>query len=146
MMSVSAGAAPLYGTWTAFRPACALNSSPMRCPVAPVPDERLYDTIYQERYMGLPQENEAAYREGSALTFADRLRGNLLVVHGSGDDNVHYQGTERLVNKLVELGKPFDLMVYPNRTHSISEGEGTTLHVYSLLTRYLLTNLPAGGR
>jgi dipeptidyl-peptidase-4 len=114
--------------------------------VAPVPDERLYDTIYQERYMGLPQENEEAYREGSAITFADRLRGNLLVVHGSGDDNVHYQGTERLVNALVAANKPFSLMVYPNRTHCICEGDGTGLHLYSLLTRYLEQNLPAGGR
>jgi dipeptidyl-peptidase-4 len=114
--------------------------------VAPVPDERLYDTIYQERYMGLPQENEEAYREGSAITFADRLRGNLLVVHGSGDDNVHYQGTERLVNALVAANKPFTLMVYPNRTHCICEGDGTGLHLYSLLTRYLEQNLPAGGR
>jgi dipeptidyl-peptidase-4 len=114
--------------------------------VAPVPDERLYDTIYQERYMGLPQENEAAYREASAITYADRLRGNLLVVHGSGDDNVHYQGTERLVNALVAANRPFDLMVYPNRTHCICEGDGTGLHVYSLLTRYLELHLPAGGR
>jgi dipeptidyl-peptidase 4 len=114
--------------------------------VAPVPDIHLYDTIYQERYMGLPQENEAAYRDGSALTFADRLRGNLLVVHGSGDDNVHYQGTERLVNALVAANRPFNLMVYPNRTHCICEGEGTGLHLYSLLTRYLEQNLPARGR
>jgi dipeptidyl-peptidase-4 len=114
--------------------------------VAPVPDQRLYDTIYQERYMGLPQENEAAYREGSAITYADRLRGDLLVVHGSGDDNVHYQGTERLVNALVAANRPFDLMVYPNRTHCICEGDGTGLHLYSLLTRYLEQHLPAGGR
>jgi len=114
--------------------------------VAPVPDERLYDTIYQERYMGLPQENEAAYREGSPLTFADRLRGNLLVVHGSGDDNVHYQGTERLVNALVAANRPFTMMVYPNRSHCICEGEGTSLHLYSLLTRYLEQHLPAGAR
>jgi dipeptidyl-peptidase-4 len=114
--------------------------------VAPVPDQRLYDTIYQERYMGLPQENEAAYREGSAITYADRLRGDLLVVHGSGDDNVHYQGTERLVNALVAANRPFDLMVYPNRTHCICEGDGTGLHLYALLTRYLEQHLPAGGR
>ena len=93
--------------------------------VAPVPDERLYDTIYQERYMGLPQENEAAYHDGSPLFFADSLRGNLLVVHGSGDDNVHFQGTERLINALVAANRPFTLMVYPNRTHCICEGEGT---------------------
>jgi dipeptidyl-peptidase-4 len=114
--------------------------------VAPVADQRLYDTIYQERYVGLPQDNPKGYENGSPITYAAGLKGKLLVVHGEGDDNVHYQGTERLVNKLVELGKQFDMMVYPNRTHCICEGAGTTLHVYSLLTRYLLTNLPAGGR
>jgi dipeptidyl-peptidase-4 len=114
--------------------------------VAPVPDERLYDTIYQERYMGLPQENAAAYREGSPLFFADRLRGNLLLVHGSGDDNVHFQGSERLINALVAANRPFQLMVYPNRTHCICEGEGTSVHLYSLLTRYLVEHLPAGPR
>jgi dipeptidyl-peptidase-4 len=110
--------------------------------VAPVPDQRLYDTIYQERYMGLPQDNADGYRIGSPINFADGLQGRLLVVHGSGDDNVHYQGTERLVNRLVELGKPFDLMVYPNRTHAISEGPGTTAHIYHLIGRYLLDHLP----
>jgi dipeptidyl-peptidase-4 len=110
--------------------------------VAPVPDMRLYDTIYQERYMGLPQDNVEGYRIGSPINFADGLQGRLLVVHGSGDDNVHYQGTERLVNRLVELGKPFDLMVYPNRTHAISEGPGTTAHIYHLIGRYLLEHLP----
>jgi dipeptidyl-peptidase-4 len=114
--------------------------------VAPVPDERLYDTIYEERYMGLPQDNVDGYRRGSPITFAEGLRGKLLIVHGSGDDNVHYQGTERLVNRLVALGKPFDLMVYPNRTHAIREGPGTTVHLFSLLTRYLTEHLPAGGR
>ena len=114
--------------------------------VAPVPDERLYDTIYQERYMGLPQENEAAYRAGSPLFFADHLRGNLLLVHGSGDDNVHFQGSERLINALVAANRPFTLMVYPNRSHCICEGSGTTLHIYSLLTRYLEEHVPAGGR
>ena len=114
--------------------------------VAPVPDQKLYDTIYQERYMDLPQDNEQGYHDGSAINFADGLRGHLLVVHGSGDDNVHYQGTERLVNRLIELGKSFDLMVYPNRTHAIDEGTGTSLHLYRLLARYLLEHLPAGPR
>jgi dipeptidyl-peptidase-4 len=109
--------------------------------VAPVPDQRLYDTIYQERYMGLPKDNAEGYRLGSAINFADGLNGKLLIIHGSGDDNVHYQGTERLVNRLVELGKPFDLMVYPNRTHAISEGPGTTAHVYHLIARYFLDHL-----
>lgn len=114
--------------------------------VAPVPDQKLYDTIYQERYMGLPQENAEGYRIGSPINFAEGLEGKLLIVHGSGDDNVHYQGTERLVNRLIELGKPFDTMVYPNRTHSISEGPGTTPHVYRLIARYFLDHLPAGPR
>jgi dipeptidyl-peptidase 4 len=110
--------------------------------VAPVPDQTLYDTIYQERYMGLPKDNKEGYRLGSPIGFADGLKGRLLVVHGSGDDNVHYQGTERLVNRLVELGKPFDLMAYPNRTHAIAEGPGTTPHVYQLIARYFLDHLP----
>ena len=114
--------------------------------VAPVPDQRLYDTIYQERYMGLPQTNADGYKVGSPINFADGLAGKLLIVHGSGDDNVHYQGTERLVNRLVELGKPFDLMAYPNRTHAISEGPGTSLHVHSLIARYFLEHLPPGPR
>jgi len=110
--------------------------------VAPVPDQKLYDTIYQERYMGLPQQNTEGYRVGSPINFAEGLTGRLLLVHGSGDDNVHYQGTERLVNRLVELGKSFDLMVYPNRTHAIAEGPGTTAHVYQLIARYFLQHLP----
>jgi dipeptidyl-peptidase-4 len=114
--------------------------------VAPVPDQRLYDTIYQERYMGLPAGNEKGYRAGSPIHFADGLRGKLLVIHGSGDDNVHYQGTERLANRLIELKKPFDMMVYPGRSHSISEGRGTSLHVYSLIARYIVEHLPAGAR
>jgi len=114
--------------------------------VAPMADIRLYDTIYQERYYGLPQQNAADYTEGSSLTFADRLRGNLLVVHGSGDDNVHYASTERLVNALVAANRPFTMMAYPNRTHCICEGEGTSLHLYSLLTSYLQKNLPAASR
>jgi dipeptidyl-peptidase 4 len=114
--------------------------------VAPVPDQKLYDTIYQERYMGVPEQNAEGYQAGSPINFAEHLKGDLLIVHGSGDDNVHYQGTERLVNRLVELGKPFDLMVYPNRTHSISEGEGTTAHIYQLIGRYFVTHLPPGPR
>lgn len=114
--------------------------------VAPVPDQKLYDTIYQERYMGVPQENVAGYKVGSAINFAEGLQGKLLIVHGSGDDNVHFQGTERLINRLIELGKPFDMMMYPNRTHSISEGPGTTPHVYKLIARYFWQNLPAGPR
>jgi dipeptidyl-peptidase-4 len=114
--------------------------------VAPVPDQRLYDTIYQERYMGLPDDNAAGYKLGSAIHYASGLKGDLLIVHGTGDDNVHVQGTEILVNKLIELGKAFDLMLYPNRSHSISEGPGTTVHVYRKIARYFVDHLPPGGR
>jgi dipeptidyl-peptidase 4 len=112
--------------------------------VAPVSDERLYDTIYQERYMGLPSENAEGYRRGSPITFAAKLRGDLLIVHGTGDDNVHYQNTERLVNALVAANRPFTMMAYPNRSHCICEGEGTTLHLYGVLTSYLESHLFAG--
>ncbi|MGB0037151.1 MAG: S9 family peptidase [Candidatus Acidiferrales bacterium] len=110
--------------------------------VAPVADQRLYDTIYQERYMGLPKENASGYQSGSAINFAEGLRGNLLIVHSPDDDNVHFQGTELLINRLVELGKPFDFMEYPGRTHSLAEGPGTHYHLYSLLARYLEEHMP----
>jgi dipeptidyl-peptidase 4 len=112
--------------------------------VAPVPDQRIYDTIYQERYMGLPQENVAGYKAASAVNFAEGLQGKLLLSHGSGDDNVHFAGSELLVNRMIELGKSFDFMDYPNRTHAISEGPGTTLFVFKRLARHLVTYLPAG--
>jgi len=110
--------------------------------VAPVPDQRLYDTIYQERYMGLPQNNADGYQRGSAINFASGLKGSLLLVHGTGDDNVHFQGSQMLINKLVESGKQFSFMEYPNRTHAISEGPGTTIHLFSLLSGYLEEKLP----
>ncbi len=114
--------------------------------VAPVADWHYYDTIYEERYMGLPQQSPEAYREGSAVTHAAGLRGNLLIVHGTGDDNVHFQNTEAVANALVAANRPFTMMVYPNRTHCICEGEGTTLHLYSLLTRYLGEHVAPGPR
>jgi dipeptidyl-peptidase-4 len=115
--------------------------------VAPVPDLRLYDTIYQERYMGLPEGGgEEFYKQSSPITYADNLKGNLLIVHGTGDDNVHYQGTERLINKLIAGNKTFSMMAYPNRTHGISEGENTTRHLYTLLTDFLKRNLPADAK
>jgi dipeptidyl-peptidase-4 len=109
--------------------------------VAPVPDQKLYDTIYQERYMGTPEGNADGYKKGSPINFAEGLKGKLLIVHGSGDDNVHFQGTQEMINRLVELDKPFDFMEYPNRTHAISEGKGTSVHVFSLIARYLEEHL-----
>jgi dipeptidyl-peptidase-4 len=113
--------------------------------VAPVTDQRVYDTIYSERLMGLPSENAAGYTEASAVTYADRLRGNLLLVHGSGDDNVHFQNSELMINALVAAGKPFTLMAYPNRTHCLCEGHNTRRHVFELLTRYLHEHVGVGA-
>src|SRR5262249_11847246 len=89
--------------------------------IASVPNMRLLHTIYQERYMGLPADNVDGYRNGSPLTFANQLKGNLLLVHGTGDDNCHYQGAEALMNEFIRFNKPFRMMSYPNRSHGISE-------------------------
>ena len=114
--------------------------------VAPVTHEKFYDTIYTERYMGLPDDNAEGYEQSAPLTFANQLEGSLLVVHGSGDDNVHYQNTEALINELVRHTKQFDVMVYPNRSHGIFEGQGTRRHLYELLTGYLNENLEPGPK
>ncbi len=103
---------------------------------APVTDQRLYDAIYQERYSGLLEEYAEGYREASPITHARHLEGELLLIHGTGDDNVHYQASERLINELVKHNKQFAFMSYPNRSHSISEGEGTELHMYTMMTRH----------
>lgn len=114
--------------------------------IAPVANQLLYDNIYQERYMGLPQENKEDFIKGSPVTHAKNLRGNLLIIHGTGDDNVHYQGTELLINELVKNVKTFQMMSYPNRTHSINEGPGTSKHLSSLFTSYLKEHCPGGGK
>ena len=114
--------------------------------VAPVPNQRLYDTIYQERYMGLPKDNVNGYLEGSPINYAHQLAGKLLLVHGTGDDNCHYQGTEALIDELIRHKKPFTMMAYPNRSHSIREGAGTTVHLRELLTRFLNENLAPGPK
>jgi len=105
-----------------------------------------YDNIYEERYMGLLPDDSAYYEAGSSINHVEGLRGNLLIVHGSGDDNVHYQNQERLINALVAHQKQFSMMEYPNRTHGISEGKGTTQHLYTLLTDFLETHCPPGAR
>jgi dipeptidyl-peptidase-4 len=108
---------------------------------APVPDKHLYDSIYQERYSGLLEDNAENYVEFSAITHAAKLEGKLLLVHGTGDDNVHYQGSERLINELVKHNKQFDLMAYPNRRHGIVEGDGTSLHLNTMRSKYFMDNL-----
>ena len=105
--------------------------------VAPVGDQLLYDNIYQERYMGLPSENREDFVAGSPVTYASQLTGNLLLVHGTGDDNVHYQNAEVVINELIKHNRPFDMMSYPNRSHGIYEGKNTRRHLYQLLTRYI---------
>ena len=114
--------------------------------VAAVANQLTYDNIYQERYMGPPQQTKADYIKGSPVTYAKNLQGNLLYIHGTGDDNVHYQNAEMLLNELIKYNKQFQFMAYPNRTHGISEGEGTTKHLRTLYTEYLLKYCPPGGR
>ncbi|HWB24717.1 MAG TPA: S9 family peptidase [Chitinophagaceae bacterium] len=105
-----------------------------------------YDNIYQERYMGIPQESMADFVKGSPITYAKNLRGHLLYIHGTGDDNVHYRNAEMLLNELIKYNKVFQFMAYPNRTHSISEGEGTRRHLSTLYTSYLKEYCPPGAR
>jgi dipeptidyl-peptidase 4 len=114
--------------------------------IAAVANQLSYDNIYQERYMGLPQENREDFVKGSPITYAKNLKGNLLYIHGTGDDNVHYQNAEMLVNELVKYNKQFQFMAYPNRTHNISEGPGTSQHLAALYTSYLRTHCPGGGK
>lgn len=109
--------------------------------VAPVTDLKLYDTIYEERYMGLPSENPEAYRLGSPITFANQLKGKLLLIHGTADDNVHFQNSEVLVNELIKHHKKFTFFPYPNRSHGIFEGANTTRHLYENSTDFILNNL-----
>jgi dipeptidyl-peptidase-4 len=113
--------------------------------IAFVSNQLFYDTAYQERYMGLPDDNEEGYTQGSPVTFAHQLEGNLLMIHGTADDNVHFQSFQVLANELIKEKKHFTMMAYPNRSHSISEGEGTARHLRDLMTRYLHENLPVGG-
>ena len=114
--------------------------------VAAVSNQLTYDNVYTERYMGLPQENPEDYKQSSPITFAGNLKGNLLIVHGTGDDNVHYQNAEMLINELIRKNKQFTMMAYPNRSHGIYEGRNTTVHLYTLMTNYLMKNCPPGGR
>lgn len=112
--------------------------------IAPVANQLTYDNIYQERYMGLPQENKDDFIKGSPMTYAKNLKGQLLYVHGTGDDNVHYNNADMLINELIKYGKQFQMMSYPNRTHGISEGEGTNAHLSALFTNYLKQHCPPG--
>jgi dipeptidyl-peptidase 4 len=114
--------------------------------IAAVGNQLFYDNIYQERYMGLPQENKQDFINGSPITHASKLEGKLLYIHGTGDDNVHYSNAEVLINQLVKHNKQFQFMAYPNRSHSLAEGEGTWEHLTTLYTNFLRANCPAGAR
>lgn len=114
--------------------------------VAPVTDIALYDTIYQERYCGDPRKVPEVYRQCSPITFAANLKVPLLLVHGTGDDNVHFQHSERLFDELVKQGKLFEYLAYPNRTHALREREGTRKHLYGSLADFLQRRVPAGPR
>jgi dipeptidyl-peptidase-4 len=114
--------------------------------IAFISDQKIYDNIYQERYMNLPVNNEEGYRDGSPITHAKNLQGNLLLIHGSGDDNCHYQSCQLLVNELIKQNKYFTMIDYPMRTHSINERENTTMHLRMTMLNFLKKNLPAGAK
>ena len=105
--------------------------------VAPVTSWRFYDTVYTERYMRTPQENASGYDENSPLNFAALLEGDYLLIHGTGDDNVHVQNAMRMANALIENDKAFDYFVYPDRTHGIYEGKNTRLHLFKKMTTFI---------
>jgi dipeptidyl-peptidase-4 len=109
--------------------------------VSPVTHWALYDNVYTERFNGLITDNREGYDRGSPLSYVKGFKGTLLLIHGSGDDNVHYQNSEMLINALVAAGRPFEMMEYPNRTHCICQGQGTQAHLFDLASRFLDRNL-----
>jgi dipeptidyl-peptidase 4 len=114
--------------------------------IAAVDNQLNYDNIYQERYMGLLPDDKHYFVDNSPLAHAKKLKGNLLLIHGTGDDNVHFNNAEQMINELVKHNKPFQLMTYPNRSHSINEGEGTSKHLATIFTKFLKENCAPGGR
>jgi len=108
--------------------------------VAPVSDLHLYDDIWTERYMGLPDENKTGYKTANALNYADQLKGHLLIIHGTGDDNVHFQNSLQMINELQKKLKQFDLMIYPDKRHDIA-GRSSQLHLFILISNYFFNNL-----
>ncbi len=114
--------------------------------VVPKPQPHLYNAWFQEIYMQTREVNPEGYEKSAAINYADGLQGNLLIIHGTGETNTHLEIVEGLVDKLIELGKPFDYMAYPNRNHGIQEGKGTSLHMRMHMVRYLVTHLPPGPK
>ena len=109
--------------------------------VAPVTSWRFYDTVYTERFLRTPQENPGGYDDNSPVNYADKLQGNYLLVHGTGDDNVHVQNSYRMINSLIEANKQFDMFIVPDRTHSIYKGKNTRLNLYTKMTNFVEEHL-----
>jgi dipeptidyl-peptidase-4 len=108
--------------------------------VAPVTSWRFYDNIYTERYMRTPQENKVGYDDNAPLNFVDRIKGKFLIIHGTADDNVHFQNSVQMIEAMVQKGIDFESAYYPNKNHSISGGN-TSYHIYSKMTDWLIKNL-----
>ena len=113
----------------------------MAIAVAPVTSWRFYDTVYTERFLRTPQENPEGYDNNSPLNYAHLLKGKLLLIHGSGDDNVHVQNTYRFSNALIEANKDFEMAIYPDRTHGIYRGKNTRLHLFNKMTKFIKSNI-----
>ena len=109
----------------------------MAIAVAPVTSWRYYDSVYTERYMQTPQENAAGYDDNSPVNFADQLKGDYLLIHGTGDDNVHVQNSMQMINALVGANKQFDYFTYPDRAHGIYKGKNTRLHLFKKMTTFI---------
>ena len=114
--------------------------------VAPKPQPHLYNAGFQEIYMQTRETNPDGYRRSAPINFAEGLKGNLLIIQGRGESNTHIQITEGLVDRLIELGKRFDYMTYPNRDHGLREGRGTVAHMRLVMARFLQEHLPPGPR
>ena len=114
--------------------------------VVPKPQPQYYNAGYQEIYMRTPQDNPEGYRTCAPMTYAEGLRGDLLIIVGTGETNTHLEITEGLVDRLIELGKRFDYFAYPHRDHGLHEGKGTEVHLRMLIIRYLIEHLPPGPR
>jgi dipeptidyl-peptidase-4 len=114
--------------------------------VVPKPQPQYYNAGYQEIYMRTPKDNPEGYRTCAPINYAEGLRGDLLIITGSGETNTHVEITEGLVDRLIELGKRFDYFAYPNRDHGLREGKGSEVHVRMLIIRYLIEHLPPGPR
>jgi dipeptidyl-peptidase 4 len=113
----------------------------MAIAIAPVTSWRFYDSIYTERYMQTPQENASGYDDNSPINYAEKLKGNYLLVHGTGDDNVHVQNSYTMINSLIEANKQFDMFVVPDRAHGIYEGKNMRLNLYTKKTSFVEEHL-----